>query len=101
MERTSFLQKDEKRKKNNEEDKGWRRGRQGTGKKTEEESVETGSNQMTISKSSLFRAFYSKGGGHHPLVSESKAGIFTVEKREFRCALTRGCGHEEAASSLT
>ena len=46
--------------------------------------METGSNQMTISKSSLFRAFYSKGGGHHPLVSESKAGIFTVEKREFR-----------------
>lgn len=41
MERTSFLQTDEKRKKNNEEDKGLGRGRQGAGKKMEEQSVET------------------------------------------------------------
>ena len=76
MERTSFLQKDEKRKKNNEEDKGWRRGRQGTGKKTQEGSVETGSNQMTTSKSYLFRAFYIKGGGHHHLcLSQRQASL--------------------------
>ena len=54
MERTSFLQKDEKRKKNNEVDKGWGRGRQGTGKKTEEESVETDREQPNDSKQKLF-----------------------------------------------
>lgn len=54
VERTSFLQKDEKRKKNNEVDKGWGRGRQGTGKKTEEESVETDREQPNDSKQKLF-----------------------------------------------
>ena len=61
---------------------------------------QTGSNQMTVSKG-IYSELSIARRWSPSLVSESKAGIFTVEKREFRCALTRGCGHEEAASSLT
>ena len=102
MERTSFLQTDEKRKKNTEEEKGLGRGRQGAGKKTEEPSVETDrSKQLTVSENYLFRAFYNKGGGHHHLHLSQRQAALQWKKREFRCALIRGCGHEEAASSLT